>query len=229
VWIFNLKKKKKKIKVKIERFEFHFSKMTSTPTTKCRDSRTESPQILVIRSILPNNEEIKESCDAIKLSKALTMLLSNEHCEIIEQANLEEKLAGLVENANRWEQRIEAEYTEEQTVLIDSLHNFLLNKSNGFSHLNNLALYEEIIASDKSGNLLKEASEGMKLSKKLILAGDLFPGKTDQKFVNWPRILDCDIDSDDMECLLYVDSESLSKALCRKTENKRGEEIKLRF
>jgi hypothetical protein len=78
-------------------------------------------------------------------------------------------------------------------------------------------LFEEETANDCDGSLMKEAIVGLKLLWKVQLIVDLYPfhydclegykklkkkGKTQ---IKWPRILECALDSEDMDCLLHID------------------------
>jgi hypothetical protein len=95
----------------------------------------------------------------------LTLLLHNEHCESIDEGTLVEKLIALETHAIDWERKVDSGHPDEEALVIDDLHTNLMNQSNGFGDRNNKALYEEMISTDSSG-VIKEATVGMKLSKK---------------------------------------------------------------
>jgi hypothetical protein len=195
----------------------------------------ESPE-LKLRTVSPTSslklnrssmEEIKESSHEFIYSDTLNLLLSDEHCESIDEAVFVEKLISLRKHANDWELKVDSKYSDEQAFVIDGLHNILLNKSNGFGDRNDQAFFEEMMSADTSGLLIKEATVGMKLSKKIFLSGHLFPFhysyvngkkklKKKRRTMKWPRILDCDVESDDMDRLLQVDLASLIKATAEK-------------
>jgi hypothetical protein len=176
-----------------------------------------------IQSNKPSMEE-KASSQEFTCKNTLILLLSDEHYENIDEAILVEKLIGLLQRANDWDLKIDSEYSAKEARVIYGLHNILLNVSNGFGDRNNQASYEEKISNDPSGLLTKEAIVGMKWTKKMILAGHLFPfhypyvtgkkklKKNKRRNIKWPSILDCDLESDDMERLLQIDLASLSKA-----------------
>ena len=167
--------------------------------------------------------EIQASFQNSISENILTLLLSDEHCDIIDEAALVEKLIAIRAHETKWDRRVDNEYNGGQARKIRSLHNLLLNIVNGFGDRNGPGRFDRQLRRDTTGNLIKEATVGVKWSKKGFLTAHLFTSYLDyvhgkkklsnkRKLVMWPRILDCDNESEDMDRLLQVNVLSLCYA-----------------
>lgn len=165
-----------------------------------------------------------------KKACAIEILLSDadEHCDKLGVEEIMDKLSNVGSNCSQWQHRIENEYSFKHACAIFDLQIHLLNKSNGFADRNDNSIYYNIISKDESGIWIKEATLGFKLRKKNYVASKLFPYFNDRNpefqklrkkknyLVSWPRILDCDVDSEDMDLLLLVKVHPLLKAINEK-------------
>ena len=203
--------------------------MVGTGVSTLSGEETESPQLKLVTASPPwsikssSGSNFKASSPGSISSNTLTLLLSDDHCDSIDEAVLVQKLIELETRATEWERKVYSEYTAGQARVIDGLHNLLLNIVNGFGDRNDHGQYEYLLSKDASGSLLKVATVGVKWSKKMFLTSTLFSlyhdyvtGKKTltkkRKTVLWPRIMDCDVESDDMERLLQIKILSLCDA-----------------
>eukprot|EP00475_Leptophrys_vorax_P005567 TRINITY_DN1335_c0_g1_i4.p1 TRINITY_DN1335_c0_g1~~TRINITY_DN1335_c0_g1_i4.p1 ORF type:complete len:189 (-),score=55.04 TRINITY_DN1335_c0_g1_i4:85-615(-) len=161
--------------------------------------------------------EIPESSPALSVKNIHGVLFSDDVCDVISSNVLLENMGDIMRSADDWENHVESNYPMKQGRIIHSLTTYLVNKFNGFDDRNDHKSYEEEIASDCDGSLMKEATVGLKLLWKVQVVVDLYPfhydclegykklkkkGKTQ---IKWPRILECALDSKDMDCLLHID------------------------
>eukprot|EP00475_Leptophrys_vorax_P005570 TRINITY_DN1335_c0_g2_i1.p1 TRINITY_DN1335_c0_g2~~TRINITY_DN1335_c0_g2_i1.p1 ORF type:complete len:190 (-),score=44.47 TRINITY_DN1335_c0_g2_i1:87-656(-) len=174
------------------------------------------PSFILSTNIL-STMEIGESSSEFTIRYIHEILLSDDVCDVMLATTLVEKLREIMRCANEWEKHVDSYYPEEQANIIHSLTAYLLNKFNGFDDRNDHELYDEEISMDSSGLLMKEAIVGLKVTWKADLICGLFPfhcdcmrgykklknkGKTE---IKWPRILECALDSEDMDRLLRID------------------------
>eukprot|EP00475_Leptophrys_vorax_P005568 TRINITY_DN1335_c0_g1_i6.p1 TRINITY_DN1335_c0_g1~~TRINITY_DN1335_c0_g1_i6.p1 ORF type:complete len:177 (-),score=48.25 TRINITY_DN1335_c0_g1_i6:344-874(-) len=161
--------------------------------------------------------EILKSSPAVGITNIHGVLFSDDVCDVISSNALLEKMGDIMRSADDWENHVESNYPMKQGRIIHSLTTYLVNKFNGFDDRNDHKSYEEEIENDTDGLLMKEATVGLKLLKKVQLVVALYPfhydclegykklkkkGKTQ---VKWPRILECALDSENMDCLLRID------------------------
>jgi hypothetical protein len=162
--------------------------------------------------------EILESSPAVNVN-IHSILFSDDVCDLISSNALLEKMGDITRSADDWENHVESNYPMKQGRIIHSLTIYLVNKFNGFDHRNDHKLFEEEIKNDTDGLLMKEATVGLKWLKKVQIVVALYPFHYDcligykklkkkgrrKTLVKWPRILECALDSENMDCLLHID------------------------